>query len=66
MSKWISVHDEVPGNNRIVDCWVNSGAEGERWPNCYYEDGEWFDGDMHCSIDLVTYWIEIPEPPKEV
>ena len=65
MSEWISVHDELPGNNRNVDCFVDSGVDGERWPNCYCEDGEWFDSDMHCSIDLVTHWIEIPENPKE-
>ncbi|UVD32316.1 hypothetical protein [Vibrio phage vB_VaM_H2] len=72
MGEWISVKDKLPEHNGAIGC--NEGdsvvvdvfADGERWPFCYYsfDDECWYDTDVHCSIDLVTHWMPLPEPPE--
>lgn len=68
MSKWIPVRERLPlrkadNCSDLVDVWIGS----ERWTDVIYNflEGEWYDTDVWCSVEGVTHWMEIPEPPEE-
>ena len=68
--KWISVEERLPETSgRYLVC--ISCPRGEWIESNRYDDSEhaWeadAPGYHECSTDYVTYWMPLPEPPKEV
>ena len=60
---WVSVEEPPKGNGAFAACCVYDGKI--YWFKAIFLDGKWLremDG-----VELpVNYWMEIPEPPKEV
>ena len=75
---WISVKDRLPeeSGNYIVCCDDSSCSYGEGiWYSSdvvvvseYYEGSWiWYEGGTEWSLEnIVTHWMPLPEPPKEV
>lgn len=66
MSEWISVEERLPeyGIFVIVPGGIGKcykAGTGSIWHCCWEED--W--GESHDCIRDVTYWMPIPDPPKE-
>ena len=68
MSEWISVKDRLP---QICDEYLVFGYSPTIPACCFVvvyhpKNNKWYD--MHTGwelSDFVTYWQELPEPPKE-
>lgn len=65
MNEWISVKDRLPKEGQSVLC-CNSQISYKK----VYERGIFYDGDTHCyypigKVENVTYWMPLPEPPKD-
>jgi len=64
MSEWISVLDELPSNNKIVDvyCGANRRVDVQ-----YIGKNSWWDTRNAYFIDEVdiTHWMPLPESPWE-
>lgn len=66
MSEWISVKDSLPEYEQIVDVFVRYSDGWERFTAVeYYPEMKfpWQHDDL-CSIDNVTHWMKLPEPPE--
>lgn len=78
--EWISVKDKLPENKQYVDIWADDkDCIDCRWADCYYFNGEWYDSmtdpntiednpdykDYQIKKEWVTYWMPLPEKPKE-
>ena len=61
--KWISVEDRLPENDD--NYLVFTSDRNEKEIATYYGDGEWLTHDFINLIPLVTYWMPLPEQPKE-
>lgn len=59
-ANWISVEDRVPETDDYVLAWNGQ-------PIVAYYDGEWYstDGNFDEDISPITYWMPLPEEPKE-
>lgn len=63
INPWHKVSAELPKENYPVV--IAFRFKGEWcYDKGYYADGEW-SSDCLCSCDVVEYWMEIPELPKE-
>lgn len=57
--KWISVKDRPPENMEFVFV-TNADCKSVNRGFAVFRDGEW-----HSPIDNISYWMPLPEPPKE-
>ena len=69
MSEWISVDDRLPKDNELVVIFTRNKELGAYvWPKAAL--GLWdnlFGGwENKRTIKKITYWMPLPEPPKEV
>lgn len=65
---WISVKDRLPDELTPVIAYTEASEQGVGM--AYIECGKWMDGYSGRGItmiqqELVTYWMPLPEPPKE-
>ena len=62
--KWFSAKENLPQNDDhyLVFTSDNNAAEVA----IYYGDGEWLTRDLTNLTPLVTHWMPLPAPPKEV
>jgi len=74
--KWISVKDRLPGEDKgilitdgkLVTCCEISFWKSNRGEDCWTLQGHNYGGwEYEIDIDWpdVTYWMPLPEPPKE-
>ena len=69
--KWISVKDRLPEEGQEVLAYWNCKKgifNGNSVEVCDYNDGRWWDFHRNRYLDTygtVTYWMPLPEPPKE-
>lgn len=57
--EWISVKDRLPENTEFVLV-TNADCKSVNRGFAVFRDGEW-----HSPIDNISYWMPLPEPPKE-
>lgn len=57
--RWISVKERMPENGQRVLCFFNPAGLSDVW---MYEDSE---KEVWLSEYQITYWMPLPEPPKE-
>lgn len=57
--EWISVKDRLPENTEFVFV-TNADCKSVNRGFAVFRDGEW-----HSPIDNISYWMPLPEPPKE-
>ena len=62
MSEWISVDERLPEKNTKVLCYFKYEPKSPDviCENFYYGSGRWM-----CESSKVTYWMQLPGPPKE-
>ena len=58
MADWISVRDRLPDNIPCEYLVINYGVVG----TAIFHDGVWIAPTTRVNI---TYWMPLPEPPKE-
>lgn len=71
--QWISVKDRLPEKNGQYIVFGCSDAMKKFLPDCipiwicdYSErNGGWYSIEMNRTIDYITHWMPLPEPPKE-
>lgn len=65
MSEWISVENRLPDFAETV---IFTDGESVKVGRCYKKfNGGWHDQLSHAqSVNNVTHWMPLPEPPKEV
>ena len=59
--RWISVEERMPEHMDDVLVWVGGLAE----VGCYDENNECWELYTYVGDGSVTYWMRLPEPPKE-
>jgi len=72
MSDWISVKDELPEFEQVVDVWViwrgrDLDVHGERLTDVeYYPEMEfpWNHEEINGYFDKVSHWMPLPNPPE--
>lgn len=63
--KWVSVKDREPRNEfkypepDVLFFYPGGIKIGTQW-----QDGQWYDDHIY-SIEGVTHWMPLPEPPKD-
>lgn len=57
---WISVKDRLP---EMYGDYLTYTREGNVWP--YFFSSGIFENTLGFSVDTVTHWMPLPEPPKE-
>ena len=67
-SKWISVKERLPSELTEVLAYTDLGEQ--RVSMAFLEGGKWLDGYSGRGIELmqqelVTHWLDLPEPPEE-
>lgn len=72
MTNWISIKDQLPKENDIVDIYIKD--YDERWTDYRYlkdykgqKDNSFFDpirGGL-CYVRNVSHWMYVPETPKD-
>ena len=60
--KWIPVTERLPANgDTVIVCDAR-----EDYVNCFWYDmGWWYSEGYRVSLDEITHWMPLPEPPKE-
>ena len=61
MPRWISVEERLPEHMDDVLVWVGGLVE----VGCYDESNECWELYTYVGDGSVTYWMPLPEPPKE-
>lgn len=64
MNKWIRVEDRLPENEQIILVHENCGKAQMKIISAIYINNH-FECDHSCTLENVTHWMELPEPPKE-
>ena len=68
MNDWISVKDRLPetGGYYLVHQ-MNPRFKTSFIQTARYSEtrGTWLGAQALCSLDFVTHWMPLPEPPKE-
>ena len=65
IQEWISVDDELPGDDSDVLACLRIGEESRICPASYAK-GMWFDWIFNTPVtESITHWMPIPQPPKE-
>lgn len=66
VSEWISVKDRLPEPSKKVLCFLDLG-HGSLVETGYFmlDDGWYYTGVEAPHHGCVTYWMPLPEPPKE-
>lgn len=59
--QWINVEDRLPENDERCIVWNGDRIEAVD----YWGDGKWANHYFGVMIHNVTYWMPLPEPPKE-
>lgn len=64
MSKWVKRRKRLPKDGQKVLCYTVGGFYGlYTWRS---KEDAWEDDGQFYFPELVTHWMELPEPPKEV
>jgi hypothetical protein len=58
MSEWISVKDRLPDNHGYYLCHYIFDTK-----RCYHDF--WFTGSVFSTVDEITHWMPLPNPPKD-
>ena len=60
--KWIPASNRLPANgDTVIVCDAR-----EDYVNCFWYDmGWWYNEGHRVSLDEITHWMPLPEPPKE-
>lgn len=70
---WISVKDRLPDKDGLYLVYGMSEAMKTICPDCvpiwlctfYYDHGGWYSLSEAMAFDYITYWMPLPELPKE-
>ena len=70
LNDWTSMEDDKPKKNGYYLCWHMKSKCGnkEEWQidKIYWEDNLWLvRHNTFKTVDYVTHWMPLPEPPKE-
>lgn len=72
MSKWISVHDMLPGEDQlslgeseVVLLYTCEGYIGTGFLGDYSNSESWV-ANQRIPLEFVTHWMPLPEPPEGV
>ena len=66
--EWISVKDRLPEQlKEVLICFDGYGKKSVSTATYrnYFYGKEWLSNMMSLSVDSVTHWMPLPEPPKE-
>ena len=60
--KWIPLKERLPSNGDFVLV----ADSRENYVNCFmFDRGWWYSEGYRISMEEVTHWMPLPEPPKE-
>ena len=66
--EWISVNDRLPERlKEVLICFDDYGRKSVSVATYrdYFYGKEWLSNMVSLSVDCVTHWMPLPEPPKE-
>ena len=60
--KWIPVSERLPENgDTVIVCDTREDYVNSFW----YDHGWWYNEGHRVSLEEITHWMPLPEPPKE-
>lgn len=65
IQKWIPITERLPEDGTDILAYMSDEFESRIFP-ANYDHGIWFDCIFNVSQSIVTHWMPLPEPPKEV
>ena len=63
--KWIPVTERLPENDSGVLAFYDDGIESRIIPATFHPKSGWYDCLFNMPSENISYWMPLPEPPKE-
>lgn len=63
--QWIPVTERLPENDSGVLAFYDDGIESRIIPATFHPKSGWYDCLFNMPSENISYWMPLPEPPKE-